>query len=335
MPYITGRDNGLKQTLRSRRWRLLSLLAVAAIAFSSLAVACGDDEDDGDGDGGTPTEETTPSETEEGGETPTAGVAGSMDITAVEFSFENLPSTQPGGLTTITLDNIGAEDHQAVFLKLNEGATFDQFEQALQADETGVQALALGSGGSGVNVLPSGESGKVQYDLTEGSYVALCFVSGADNIPHVAKGMLASFEVTPAESTPAQPPAPDSTITAADFSFPDTALGTGQKTVQVVNSGAQNHEFTVVKLNEGTTIDQVRAMFAEQQPTAAPGETPAAQGPPPWTSAGGFGALAPGDDGYMILNLEPGNYGLLCFFPDPATGAPHAALGMVGSLTVQ
>jgi len=282
-----------------------------------------------------PTGEATPGATEPS-ETSEPGVAGSMDITAVEFAFEGLPSTQPGGLTTISLNNIGVEDHQAMFLKLNDGATFEQFQSALQADETGVQALTLASGGGGVNVQPPGESGQVVYDLTEGSYVALCFVSGADDIPHLAKGMIASFEVTPSEETPAEIPAPDSTITAADFSFPDTALATGEQTVQVVNSGAQNHEFTIVKLNEGVTIDQVRAMFAtpDEEPTPLPGETPTDE--PPFTSAGGFGALAPGEDGYMILDLEPGNYALLCFFPDPNQGgAPHAALGMVGSLTVQ
>jgi uncharacterized cupredoxin-like copper-binding protein len=174
------------------------------------------------------------------------------------------------------------------------------------------------------------------YDLTEGAYVALCFVSGADDVPHLAKGMIAPFEVTPSEETPAELPAPDSTITAADFSFPDTALATGEQTVQVVNSGAQNHEFAIVKLDEGVSVDQVKAMFTEEQPTPAPGETPEEQGPPPFLSAGGYGALAPGDDGYMIVDLEPGNYALLCFFPDPNSGgAPHAALGMVGSLTVQ
>jgi uncharacterized cupredoxin-like copper-binding protein len=319
------------------RLRLLTVLAVASLAFGSLAVACGDDDEDENGE---PTavetmEGETPGGTDEPGETAEPGVAGEMDLTAVEFSFRGLPSTQPGGLTTINLDNIGAEDHQAIFMKLNEGSTFEDFQAALQADETGLEAVAISSGGSGVNALPPGASGQVIYDLTEGTYVALCFVSGDDGVPHLAKGMIAPFEVTAPEGTPAELPPPDSTITLADFSFPDTAIAAGEQTIQVVNSGAQNHEVTVVKLEEGFTVDQLRGMFTEEQPTPVEGETPEDQGPPPFGSAGGYGAIAPGDDGYMILDLEPGNYALLCFFPDPATGAPHAALGMVGSLTVQ
>lgn len=314
----------------SKRWRLLGLVALVAAVLSLGAIACSDDDDDG-GDETPSATESTPGETEE----PVEGVAGSMDITAVEYSFENLPSTQPGGLTTITLDNIGGEDHQALFMKLNEGVTYEQFQEALQADETGVAAVGVSSGGGGVSALSPGDAGEVVYDLTEGTYVALCFVSGADGVPHLAKGMIAPFEVTAAEETPAEIPAPDSTITAADFSFPDTAIATGEQTIQVVNSGAQTHEYSIVELAEGTTVDQLRAMFTEEQPTPEPGVTPEDEGPPPFTSAGGFGALGPGGDGYMVVNLEPGNYALLCFFPDPATGAPHAALGMVGSLTVQ
>jgi hypothetical protein len=319
---------------QGRLW-LLSLIGAAILALGLFGAACKDDKEDGDG--GEPTTVETPMETpgETPAGTPAVGTAGQLDITAVEFSFRGVPASQPGGLTTITLTNAGAEDHQAVIMKLNEGATMDQFQSALEADESGVQAVALASGASGVNALVGGESGEVQYDLSEGTHVMLCFVSGEDGIPHVAKGMITSFEVTPAEGTPAEIPAPDSSMTLADFSFPDTAIATGPQTIQVVNSGAQNHEVTVVKLAEGFTVDQLRAMFTEEQPTPAPGETPEEQGPPPFTSAGGYGAIAPGDDGYMILDLEPGNYALLCFFPDPATGAPHAALGMVGSLTVQ
>ena len=36
----------------------------------------------------------------------------------------------------------------------------------------------------------------------------------------------------------------------------------------------------------------------------------------------------------MEVDLPAGNYAFLCFIPDPASGAPHAALGMIGALTI-
>jgi hypothetical protein len=37
--------------------------------------------------------------------------------------------------------------------------------------------------------------------------------------------------------------------------------------------------------------------------------------------------------GTTLVNLEPGDYTLICFFPSP-DGTPHAALGMVATFTV-
>jgi hypothetical protein len=81
-----------------------------------------------------------------------------------------------------------------------------------------------------------------------------------------------------------------------------------------------------VKLNEGTTVEQVVAAFTStEQPS----------GPPPWTSAGGIAGIAPETTAAMEVDVEAGDYALICFIPDPASGKPHAALGMVGGVTVQ
>jgi plastocyanin len=37
----------------------------------------------------------------------------------------------------------------------------------------------------------------------------------------------------------------------------------------------------------------------------------------------------------MDVDLPAGNYAFICFVPDPTSGAPHAALGMIGALTVE
>ena len=44
--------------------------------------------------------------------------------------------------------------------------------------------------------------------------------------------------------------------------------------------------------------------------------------------------MSPGAVNYSILELEAGNYFAICFIPDPASGAPHFAIGMLMPFTV-
>ncbi len=322
----------------SRRWRLLGFVAILAAVLSIGAIACGDDDDE-PGDGDTTPIATTSDETAEPteGETAEPGVAGQMNLTSVEYSFGNVPASQPGGLTTITLDNIGGEEHQAQFVKMNEGVTFEQLQNTLATDETGAEALALVSVAGGVAPVAGGETGRVTHDLSEGTYAVLCFVPTADGTPHYAEGMITEFEVTAPEGAEPQPPGGQANLTVSDFTFGSglTLPAGSASTVQVVNNGPQPHEVAIVALEEGFTVEQLTALFTEEEPTPAAGETPEEQGPPPFSAAGGLGAIPPSSDGYMQVNLPAGNYAFLCFVPDPGTGAPHAALGMVGSLTVE
>jgi hypothetical protein len=60
-----------------------------------------------------------------------------------------------------------------------------------------------------------------------------------------------------------------------------------------------------------------------------------AAGPPPFEVVGGMQALATGMRGWAVLDLAPGNYLAICAVPDPASGQPHLALGMIASFTVE
>ncbi len=115
-------------------------------------------------------------------------------------------------------------------------------------------------------------------------------------------------------------------MTLQDFAFVglDT-LTAGPHSVTVTNSGPQPHEATIVKLADGVEVADLPAMFASTEPPT---------GAPPFTSAGGVAGIDVGATVLIDVDLEAGNYAFLCFVPDPATGAPHAALGMIGALTV-
>ncbi|MGK2849899.1 MAG: hypothetical protein ACSLFN_03175 [Candidatus Limnocylindrales bacterium] len=269
------------------------------------------------------------------GSTPSAGASGSADasapaggvqdleITGTDFAFET-PASVPAGPTRITLVNAGKEEHQAQIAGIKEGSTFEDLTAALAGpDESAALALLTLSGGP-TGVQP-GASRSTTSDLPAGNYVFLCFVQSADGIPHLAKGMIAPIEVT-ASTAAGTVPAGDTKLTLQDFAFVglDT-LSAGAHEVAVTNNGPQPHEATIVKLADGVAAADLAAMFTSTAPPS---------GPPPFTTAGGVAGIAPGATVNMTVDLPAGNYAFLCFVPDPASGAPHAALGMIGALTI-
>jgi hypothetical protein len=44
--------------------------------------------------------------------------------------------------------------------------------------------------------------------------------------------------------------------------------------------------------------------------------------------------MSVGVTNWLLLDLEAGDYFAICYVPDPTTGAPHFALGMMMPFTV-
>ncbi len=99
-------------------------------------------------------------------------------------------------MVKITMANQGAEPHQAQLVKLNPGVTTQQFlAAAAQPDPSAAFALVTFTGGP--NTIDKGHEQTVYDNLTAGNYLFLCFVSGDDNIPHFAKGMVKQLAGNP------------------------------------------------------------------------------------------------------------------------------------------
>ena len=258
------------------------------------------------------------------------GAAGTLAVTGKEYSFE-LPASVPAGVTAVTLTNAGQEEHQAQIVKINTGKSMTDLLAALQApDPSAVFGVVTLAGGP--NGVAPGASVTATVALEPGAYAFLCFISSPDGAPHLAKGMVAPLEVTGTATTTQLPPG-DAALTLKDFSFDLATLTTGKHTVTVKNDGPQPHEATIIKLNDGVTVDTIKAMAAA---TPAPsGASAAPAGPPPWTDVGGLTGIAPGMTANLDVDLPPGNYAWICFIPDPATGKAHFELGMVNPLTIQ
>jgi hypothetical protein len=231
------------------------------------------------------------------------------------------PATVRAGFTTIEIVNDGADFHHAQMARLNPGVTTAQALAALRKGLEAFVPLVTLVGGPGL-VAPRGRE-RVSLTLQPGDYLLLCFVE-TNGVPHVASGMVKPLRVTGAvEARPAQVSGGEITLHDFRVEFPKGFDGRG--TYRVVNQGAQPHEAIFFKLMPGKTVEDVRAFFTQQHPA----------GPPPAAPMGGVQAMSHGGVNYYQPQLPAGDYAVVCFVPDLASGKPHIALGMINAVTVR
>jgi len=298
--------------IRSRLIVPLTLVVCAAGVLAFLA-ACGGSSQSTGSSGNTQTSTAT---------RPIPAIT----IKAMDFSFEQ-PQSVRSGLVDLNLINTGKESHQINIARLNDGVTFDQLKTVLDDKNKGPDAaLGLVTLYGGANTIPPGQSQEVILNLPAGQYVSICFIAGADNVPHYMKGMLTQFTVTGSSGKQDEPKA-DGNIMLQDFSFTlPSSIQSGPLTLKVTNNGPQPHEVTIIKLLQGVSLTKLLQVMNQPNPPA---------GPPPFEDAGGLGAIKPGSSAWLKLNLQPGNYATLCFVPDPKTGKPHFMSGMSAAFTVK
>ena len=236
-------------------------------------------------------------------------------FTATDFAFAG-PQELPAGVTTIRLLNRGTEPHHAVVARLDSGKTAADLAALAASNETEDPAWLVWVGG--VSAIMPGDSAASTGMLTPGTYAVVCFISGPDGLPHVQKGMITSFQVTPAEGAMAAEPDADLEIHMVDYAFElSQPLSAGTHTIRVVNDGPQVHEVQLIRFAPGKTMEDMGAWMANPQ------------GPPPAVALGGTGGLTAGQHNYITVTLEPGEYALICPVPDREDGRPHTAHGMV------
>ncbi len=251
-----------------------------------------------------------------------AAQSGQFTMTATDYGFMG-PEQVPSGLTAIEVLNQGAEVHHAQLVRLAPGKTPADFAAAMTADPQQPPTWATFVGGP--NAVVPGDRATAVMELQPGQHLVLCLIPNKTGVAHVALGMVKPFMVTEAVQTRIAEPKPDVVITARDFQFmlskPITA---GSHTIQVVNEGAQAHEVVLVKLAPAAKAKDFIAAFE-----------PGAGGPPPGRPLGGIVGIERGARGLFTAQFDPGQYALICFFPDPKTGAPHFAQGMTWEFDVR
>jgi hypothetical protein len=116
-------------------------------------------------------------------------------------------------------------------------------------------------------------------------------------------------------------------FTARDFAFDGPAtISSGWTTLVLHNDGPNLHHLLLLRLTEGKTLDDLKAAVAAMKP----GEML----PPAWAvPAGGVNPPDPGADTRATLDIEPGDYAVVCIVDVP-DHIPHMMKGMLSGLTV-
>jgi hypothetical protein len=240
-----------------------------------------------------------------------AGASGSnsLAVKASEYTYQ-FKGHPKAGWTEIDFQNAGVENHMMEVVQLKPGVTAKQLKAAaLSEDQSAFEKIAApGASPNGVpgtpNLLSPKQHTSTMTQLAAGHYGALCFLPAPDGSPHVAHGMVKVFDVAKGKSS-LKPPTSgviDTTISDSAITFPAENIGRNF-TTKVTNTGTTLHDFTLVKINSGKTIDDVKsyydALFNGQKPAGeAPGEL-----------VGGILGLEPGGTAYLTQTLAAGHYG--------------------------
>ncbi len=283
-----------------------------AVIAASLLTACGDKPAEKPADSAAAT---------------TAAVAATpavFTITAKEFSF-TASDTLTAGMVTIKLLNQGTELHHVQLLKLDEGHTAAELAEGLKhMKPTDPPPPWIHEVAGPNSPVPGTGEFSITEDIAPGNYAIVCFIPGADHIPHAMKGMVKGLTVVPAAGASAAAPTADITVTMTDYAWAVTPeITAGKHVIKVDNAATQAHEMFIAQLAPGKTVADLAKWVDDMK------------GPPPAKPIGGISGMAKGGPVYVPVDLEPGEYGLFCFMPDAKDGKMHTAHGMMKQFTVK
>ncbi len=279
--------------------RLAGVTIAGVLALG--AAGCGDDDDGGGGGGGAP-KASEPSK-----------LAIELSGSAKQPAFK-VPKSVEGGVVEISFTNSAKGDHSAQLVRAEQGHTPKEALAAGNAWGEGGKALpdwAVVAGG--VGDVKSGETATVTQELAPGNYLVADLNSGAS----------AEFEVS-GDSGAGELPSDGGTIEASEYEFTGSGLEPGGAPVLFDNAGGEPHFIAGVGIKQGKTLADVRKFLETEK------------GEPPVDESRGFttAVIEGGQSQSIEVDLEAGDYALLCFVPDRAGGPPHAVKGMISKVTV-
>lgn len=237
----------------------------------------------------------------------------------------------PDGLTAgryhLIQENDRTEEASHFFIiRVPDGVTEEELAQEPAGDEDPPWFWDSVFVGNPDRAQPNGGRSEGIVDLAAGRYLVID--------PLTPELKPERFDV---DAAPAAPAAPDpiAAVTAAmgemTFDLPAT-VPTGRQLWQVSNTGAMQHELSILPVPAGATAEEttraILTLFEEGDPATVG---------PEWAGwypvePGGVGVTSPQRTAWIALDLDPGTYAAVCFFPG-GTGRPHVIDGMIRIFT--
>ena len=214
-----------------------------------------------------------------------------VEVRGDEYAYV-MPERIEGGFVTMEFTNTGDELHEYALARLDPGKTRADVK-AFLADpkslEGGPPDWLTDIGG--VPTLSQGEAISITRDLDPGTYVMLCFVPAPDSRPHIAHGMVTTFEV--GARSDAEPPEPDAVISATDDGFDIPELEAGEQMIELRNAATAPREFYLYSPNPGVSLPEVEEW----------GEG-GFKGEPRARFLGAMQSIPPGESVYLTVELD-------------------------------
>ena len=273
-----------------------------------------------------------------------AGIIRAQEATpTIPSAFANLPQLNasytpdgfskigdiPAGPTvvTVTADFAGSDANSVALLKVDDAvqAWLDSNGPATPTDappEWFYSATIIGIGvSSGIN-----QSVAV---LTPGTWLFLTYPDTSTTS--------APFTVTEGEaSTPEISSSVD--LIAGDYNFgalSGKTLAAGPQIWSFSNQGTEPHEFAIMKSpKKVTTAEWMALLMADMTGTPAANPALTEEDMESVQLVAGMPALSPGVETWAQIDLEPGDYVMMCYLVT-ASGEFHPMLGMLAAFTVE
>lgn len=249
-----------------------------------------------------------------------------VNIVATDSGFI-IPDTLHSGLNHLVYENHGRDIHECQFIHLPDGMSATDYVAQVK---TGVAFPAGALDCSGPGLASPGERIEMWVPLEEGNYMIGCWIAD-----HLTTRRPVGFVVHGTPKPAVQPPHEDVTVRMVDFRYEMVgSLARGEQTIRYETVGPSMHETDIVRLEDGRTIEDVRAWFKNQERDPLPG-----------TIAGG--CMDSHDIKrvvWMRRTFTPGRYVFYCDMPmiqnpGPADSAAahvtHADAGMVKEVVVE
>ena len=243
-----------------------------------------------------------------------------VTVSVVDGQVTVSPAEVASGITTIVFENPATEVYDSLVARFKEGVTP---EDLMEATATGdpfapLQLLHLYGG---TRALPEADT-SITLDLKPGTHGFLMRPFGP-----------VLFNVTEDENA-VEIPEEDVTLAFVDFAFGfPSKIDAGEQLWHVQNVGQQWHEAVLIRVDDGTTLDEASALVAT---TLTPNGERNADSPAELLFI--WPPMDPGEDAWISLDLEPGTYVIGCLLPD-LTLMPemhqHLEHGMIRMFTVE